>query len=148
MGRGIVLPDDPHVITQTTTPALASGGGSPLCRPSEPATANAPGSLMLFAVVAIQPSESLDVSDAELVVEGGGKRRSRVPALRPQTIAGRARTQPRRSRRSQQHLQHESRSISANEAGGLTQGKILRFGGSRFANGLRPATRGRKARTA
>jgi hypothetical protein len=78
MGRGIVLPDDPHVITQTTTPALASGGGSPLCRPSEPATANAPGSLMLFAVVAIQPSESLDVSDAELVVEGGGKRRSRV----------------------------------------------------------------------
>ena len=46
-----------HPIRQTTTPAPASGGGSPpSCSPA-PATVNAPGSLMLFQVVAIQPSE-------------------------------------------------------------------------------------------
>jgi hypothetical protein len=40
-----------------TTPAPASGGGSPPFCSSAPATANAPGSLMLFQVVSIQPSE-------------------------------------------------------------------------------------------
>ena len=46
-----------HPIRQTTSPAPASGGGSlPACS-SAAATANAPGSLMLFQVVSIQPSE-------------------------------------------------------------------------------------------
>jgi hypothetical protein len=47
----------PHPTRQTTSPAPASGGGSlPSCS-SAPAAANAPGSLMLFQVVSIQPSE-------------------------------------------------------------------------------------------
>jgi hypothetical protein len=48
----------PSPIRQTTTPAPARGGGSPSppsCS-SAPATANAPGSLMLFQAVSIQPS--------------------------------------------------------------------------------------------
>ena len=48
-----------HPIRQTTTPAPASGGGSPsppACS-SAAATANAPGSLMLFQLVSTQPSE-------------------------------------------------------------------------------------------
>jgi hypothetical protein len=47
----------PHPTRQTTTPASARGGGSPPSCSSAPATANAPGSLRLFQVVAIQPSE-------------------------------------------------------------------------------------------
>jgi hypothetical protein len=43
-----------HPIRQTTTPAPVSGGSPPCCS-SAPATANAPGLLMLFQVVAIQP---------------------------------------------------------------------------------------------
>ena len=47
----------PHPMRQTTTPAPASGGGSwPSCS-SAPAATNAPGLLMLFQVIAIQPSE-------------------------------------------------------------------------------------------
>jgi hypothetical protein len=46
-----------HAIRHTTTPAQASGGrASPSCS-SAPAAANALGSLMLFQVVSIQPSE-------------------------------------------------------------------------------------------
>jgi hypothetical protein len=46
-----------HPIRQTTTPAPASGGGSPPSCSSALPAANAPGSLMLFQVVSIQPSE-------------------------------------------------------------------------------------------
>jgi hypothetical protein len=45
-----------HAIRQTTTPAPASGGSPPSCS-SDPAAANAPGLLILFQVVSIQPSE-------------------------------------------------------------------------------------------
>jgi hypothetical protein len=40
----------------TTINSLRGGGSPPSCS-SAPATANAPGSLMLFQVVSIQPSE-------------------------------------------------------------------------------------------
>ena len=59
----------PHPMRQTAKPAPASSGGSPPSCSSAPATANAPGSLMLFQVVSIQPSErwTCDVRDPELV---------------------------------------------------------------------------------
>jgi hypothetical protein len=63
----------PHQADDHT--GTASGGGSPpppSCS-SAPATANAPGSLMLFQVVSIQPFGTLDMRDPELVdmaVEG------------------------------------------------------------------------------
>lgn len=47
----------PYAIRHTTAPAPASGGGSPPSCSSAAATANAPGSLVLFQVVAIQLSE-------------------------------------------------------------------------------------------
>ena len=71
-----------HPIKQTTTPAPASGGGSPPSCSSAPAIANAPGSLMLFQVVSIQPSErwTWDMRNASMWPLKGSAISGYVPA--------------------------------------------------------------------